>query len=46
MLDLMVRSWRGARPFGRGGGAIMFLPAWLWGLVLTAGGIVAIVRGS
>jgi len=46
ILDVVVRSWRGTRPFGRGGGAIMFLPVWLWGLVLAAIESVSLVRGT
>ncbi len=46
MLDVMVRSWRGVRPFGRGGGVIMFLPAWVLGLAFVVGCFISLLRSA
>ena len=46
LLDLGVRRANGARLFsGRGGGTIMYLPVWMWGMVWTGLGALDCLRG-
>jgi hypothetical protein len=45
LIDLAVRKGRDRGLFGAGGGTMLFLPMWLWGILFAAAGAVHIVRG-
>ena len=44
MLDLTYRSYRKSTLFGRAGGRLFFIPAWLFGIVLGVTGVVSFFR--
>jgi len=45
VLDFYVRRWRRASLFGRGGGALFWLPVWLWGIGWTVLGTFQLIHG-
>jgi hypothetical protein len=47
VLDLVVRSLRGVSLLrGAGGGKMLFLPIWIWGVVWTVLGVIDYVHGT
>jgi hypothetical protein len=45
VIDIAYRKARGSSMFWRGGGSLMFLPSWFWGVVLVVLGVLRIKRG-
>jgi hypothetical protein len=44
-IDIGYRKARKASMIWRGGGSMMFLPAWFWGVMLVVLGVLRIRRG-
>jgi hypothetical protein len=45
LIDIGYRKARKASMIWRGGGSMMFLPAWFWGFMLIVLGVLRIKRG-
>jgi hypothetical protein len=45
LIDIGYRKARGSSMLWRGGGSLMFLPAWFWGGMLVVLGVLRITRG-
>jgi hypothetical protein len=45
LFDITYRRARKSTMFGGAGGRFMFLPIWLWGVLLTIAGLSNLLRG-